>query len=127
MNASSCNECLCAMFPLSSMNPSILSLKCIDDNSNGVIYELFNHTINQNSNSSHVKINLRSTFYFRLLLASGQSESTSLPSVTTTMKGALFRYSHCLPIGIIVNRIRETDTLCSLVSNSFTLKVEEDL
>lgn len=90
MNVSSCNQCLCAMFP-PSMNSSILSLNCIVENPHGIICELFNQTITLASNSSQIKINLRSTFHFRLLTVIGQSEPTSAPRVTT-QEGAYFIY-----------------------------------
>lgn len=91
MHALSCNECLCAMF-LSSMNSSILSLNCVADNNNGVICELFNQTITQNLNSSQIKINLRSTFYFQLLSVYGQSQPTSA-SRASTEKRTYFIFS----------------------------------
>ena len=96
MNASSCNECLCAMFS-PSMNSSILSLNCIDENSNGVICQLFNHTITSSSNNSQIKISLRSTFYFQLLPVGDPSESTLVPRLTsttvTTQEGAYLTFT----------------------------------
>jgi hypothetical protein len=93
MNASSCYECLCAMFS-PSMNTSMLSLNCIDENSSGVICQLLNQTFTLNSNNSQIKINRRSTFYFQLLQMGDQSESTSVPRLTstsvTTQQGACF-------------------------------------
>ena len=84
-------------------------------------------SVNYLITQSH-KTNLRSTFYFQLLLAGGQSESTSVPGVTTT-KGAFIISVHCPTTGMkaIGKSIRKTKTLCSLVSNSFTVKIEEDL
>jgi hypothetical protein len=79
INGSNCDKCLCTLFtsPISSLN-------CLANNSVGVICELFAGGSYLGLNSSQMKINLNSTFYFRL---STQSEITS--TAVTTSKGTL--------------------------------------
>jgi hypothetical protein len=71
-----CNECLCTMF-----TASILSLNCLITNINSVICQLFSDIIDLGLNSSQIKINSNSTFYYR---GSAQSEITTVQPETTT-------------------------------------------
>jgi hypothetical protein len=93
-----CGECLCTMFTSSAS-----SLNCFANNSDGVICQVFLDGIDLSLNSSQLKINLNSTFYFR---PSNQSKITTAQimtsTVVTTSKGkALFE---CLPVSKIEYR-----------------------
>ena len=60
MNGSNCNECLCIM-----LNSSIYPLNCFTNNSLDVTCQLFPDGMYADLNSSQIKINLDSTFYFQ--------------------------------------------------------------
>jgi hypothetical protein len=66
MNASTCNECSCAMlYPV--QNVSILSLNCYVNSSSSVSCELFIGVAYLSSCSYQIKNDLSSTFYFQQL------------------------------------------------------------
>lgn len=80
-----CDECLCTMF-----NSSIFSLNCTTNNIYSVLCQLFPDGIYLGLSSSQMKINLNSTFYFRM---NNQSEITTTQMIgnmaVTTSGGML--------------------------------------
>jgi hypothetical protein len=76
INGLNCNECLCKMF-----TSSMFSLNCLTNNSDVVICQMFSDGIYLGLNASQMKMNLNSTFYFRM---SNQSEITTAQMMTST-------------------------------------------
>jgi len=83
INASNCGECVCLMLR-SSPNFPILSLNCINYLNVDVLCQFFANTTYANLNSSQMKINLNSTFYFLKLPLNDQSTMTLSSVLTTT-------------------------------------------
>jgi hypothetical protein len=95
INASDCNKCLCVMLT-SSMNLPIVSFNCFVNGTVGVNCQLFTNASYLGFDFSQIKINLNSTFYYRVLTLNNQS-TTTLASVSTTAaitteKSAYFFY-----------------------------------
>ncbi len=76
INGLNCDECLCKMF-----TSPIFSLNCFTNNNDGVMCQMFSDGIYLGLNHSQMKINLNSTFYFRL---SNQPVITSTQMMTST-------------------------------------------
>jgi hypothetical protein len=83
INASNCGQCVCLMLK-SSTNLTIFSLNCINNLNIDVLCQFFPNTTYVNLNSSQIKINLNSTFYFLKLPLNDQSTMTLSSVLTTT-------------------------------------------
>jgi hypothetical protein len=84
---SKCNQCLCAMFDTST-NSSISSLNCFANSSNSVVCQLFVNAAYLGLNSSQMKIDLNSTFYYPLLSPDNQSATVSVVTSTSVTTAA---------------------------------------